>query len=70
LYLVANYFPDLLPKLESTLESVVAAINNNGINTILSSYNILALSSYDESVHGNAPNNLHLIGKDANNQVL
>ena len=50
LYLIAKHFPDRLAKVgDSLLMPLVTAMNNDEINTVLSSYTSLALSAYAES---------------------
>jgi len=50
LYLIARHFPDQLAKNGNQLiNSLVTVLNNGEINTVLSSYASLALSSYSQS---------------------
>jgi uncharacterized protein YfaS (alpha-2-macroglobulin family) len=50
LYLLAKHFPARLQAVSKTmLPSLVAALNNNTISTILSGYTTLALSAYPEA---------------------
>lgn len=50
LYLVAKHFPDLLPRLgDKLVMPLVAAMNNDEMNTIFSGYASLALNAYAQS---------------------
>lgn len=49
LYIIAKHFPDRLKKSGSSLVlQLVAALNNNDINTVLSGYASLALGAYEQ----------------------
>lgn len=51
LYIVAKHFPNLLERVSNQLlMTLVAAINNNEINTILSGYTSMALSAYKDNM--------------------
>lgn len=49
LYLLAHHFPERLQKLDmNVVMSLVTAMNNNTINTVLAGYTSLALASYSQ----------------------
>lgn len=50
LYLIARHFPDYLPKVSDRLvTTLIATMNSDEINTVLSGYSSLALSAYTQS---------------------
>lgn len=57
LYLIARHFPERLSNTGKTLVlKLIAAINDEEINTLLSSYISLALNAYAQSLHMNTAN--------------
>jgi uncharacterized protein YfaS (alpha-2-macroglobulin family) len=55
LYIVAKHFPNLLPQVSDTvLMRLIAALNNNEINTLLSGYTSLALGAYPQDASINS----------------
>ncbi len=52
LYLIARHFPDYLPRVGNDLvQSLITTMNSDEMNTILSSYTSLALSSYAKNMN-------------------
>ncbi len=52
LYLIARHFPDYLPRLGNDLvQSLITSLNSDEMNTVLSGYASLALTSYAKNTH-------------------
>lgn len=71
LYLVAKHFPNLLPQVgDELLKSLIQAINDNEINTVLSGFTSLALGAYHPNLSNESASALSMTKIMANSKEV